>query len=772
MERPQQYTGFEYNTLPAESGRGVTLVYPDVYELGASNFGLRAVRHILLKAGFPVTRAFHPAPDMYALLKERGLPWLNCETGEPVAASTVVGFGISSEILYSNVLSLIELMGLPLRREDRQGDRPVILAGGGGLSNPVPLMPFVDVLFLGEAEAGLAGVVSILCSDLSLREKLEGVRGMPGVLVPGLHEGERVKWARAASLDIKDAPVDQVVPLARITHDRAVVEISRGCTRGCRFCQASQLARPVRERPPEDVMKLLHGAVQSTGWEKAGLLTLSFSDYSRLDELLCLLEPLEEKMHVQVSQPSLRPDTLPGLQKKRFFKGSLTMAPEAGTERLRRIINKPLTDGEIMEAAGVAARMGARGIKLYFMVGLPGETDEDLLAIARMADAISGLMGKKRKVSAALSPFIPKPHTPFQWCSPPDQGEMWRRISLVREACGRAAVSWNDPRVSAVEHFLSTGDETAGDALEKAFRLGAVFDGWSDLFRWDIWRDLIPDSPPLAPEPGAPLPWDFVDTGVDRGWLIEEYRRTGLSETLPDCRASGCTGCGACSGTVPPLPAAVFSGASGKGRDTEPKALERFRIRYAKRGLAVYTSHLDMVRMWTRTLRRSGLPLHYTSGYSRRVKLAFSQPIPLGMGSESEYTDFLLDEPVHLGKVVETLRKALPKGFSILAARRIPVESKPPDSIAFLAEYIISGIDRLQLLEDYLEKNETGVSFRSLGRDGAIMVSSPAKGASRPDRVMEAAGVEWGSIVRTELFKADEGGQLIPLLRAVKGEFE
>jgi hypothetical protein len=349
---------------------------------------------------------------------------------------------------------------------------------------------------------------------------------------------------------------------------------------------------------------------------------------------------------------------------------------------------------------------------------------------------------------------------------------MWRRIRLVRESCRRATVSWNDPRVSAVEHFLSSGDETAGDVLEKAFRQGAVFDGWSDLFRWDIWENLISGLPATPREPGTELPWDIVDTGVDRNWLIEEHRRAGLSQPLEDCRAAGCTGCGACSGTVPPLPSGVFPETRARVRNTEPDAAERYRIRYAKRGLAVFTSHLDMVRMWTRTLRRSGLPLHYTSGYSRRVKLAFSQPIPLGMGSESEYTDFLLDSSLPLGHVVSTLRRSLPDGFFIRAAGIIPVGSKSPDSIASAAEYIIRGIDKLRLLEDYLEENDTAVSFRPLGQDAAIMVSDPAKGASRPDRIMTASGVRWRSIARTELYKADAGGRLVPLLHAAEGEFE
>jgi len=746
-------------------------VYPDTYELGASNFGLRVVRHLLVQTGkYSVRRAFHPAPDMYRLLRENSFPWLDVECGEPVVNSDVIGFGISSEILFTNVLSLIDLMGLELRWRNRKETDPIILAGGGGLANPVPLMPFADLFFLGEAEAGLTDVMEILCSGGSKKEKLSLLKGIEGVLVPFLHDGSTVRWVRIPSLEMSTAPVRQIVPLAQITHDRAVVEASRGCTRGCRFCQASQLSRPVRERKPEEILDLLEQSVTATGWEKAGLLTLSFSDCSSLNELLQGIGPLEEKLHSKVSQPSLRPDTLPGLQSSRFFTGSLTMAPEAGTERLRRIINKPLTDHQITEAARIAARMGANGIKLYFMVGLPSETDEDLYAIASLADLIAGIMGKKRKVAVALSPFIPKPHTPFQWATQPDHEELKRRINIIRTACRKASVSWNDPAVSAVEHLLCTGGPGTADILEEAFRKGAVFDGWSDLFRWDVWMDLINRGKEQRLNPALGLPWDFIDTGVDRQWLRAEYERSVQGEILEDCRKAGCSGCGACSGDVPPLPVVISAGEVSKREPDEPPAVQCIRVRYAKRGLAVHTSHLDMVRMWTRTLRRSGLPLHYTSGYSRRVKLAFSQPIPLGMGSECEYLDLQLNEYVPLSVIMEALKKSLPGGIFIVGMAVLSGKYRSPDSATSAAEYIISGIDRPETAEQYLAEKGGVISFRICGKDEALLVSDPRKGASRPDRIMEAAGVSWRSIVRTNIYTAGEEGQLIPLMPADKGE--
>lgn len=702
-------------------------------------------------------------------MKERDLPWLDLETGDPVSESAVVGFGISTEILYTNVLSLIDLMKLDLRWEDRCGDHPIILAGGGGLANPVPLMPFIDVFFLGEAEAGLLPLMEILCSNLDRDEKLYRASTLPSVLVPRHHKGHTVRWAIAKKLEKKDAPVKQIVPLSTVAHDRAVVEISRGCTRGCRFCQASQLSRPVRERSPKDVLDLIKESVNSTGWEQAGVLSLSFGDYSRLNELLTGFGILEEEMHLRITQPSLRPDTLPGLSIKKFFKGSLTMAPEAGSERMRRIINKPLSHDEIILAAETASRMGARGIKLYFMIGLPGETDEDVLAIASLADVVAKIMGKKRKVTAAISPFVPKPHTPFQWSEQPGHEELWRRIQLVRSNCRRARVSWNDPKVSVVENFLCSGGIESQDILESAYRAGAVFDGWSDLFRWDIWEELIGGRQKKSFDIEDQLPWDFVDTGVNRQWLIQEYERSCKEEILPDCREAGCSLCGGCDGNVPPFPDLVFSEETSVRPEAElPR--ERVRLRYSKTGLSRFTSHLDMVRMWTRALRRSGLPVYYSSGFARRMKLVFSQPIPLGMGSESEYLDFQLMKSVDLNLVRKSLSDVLHPAIKITAMKRISGKYRSPGSLTTAAEYIIHDVDNTEKLIDYLRGSELVSSISVVDRDKISMISDPNTGASRPDRIMEAAGVRWGSIVRSNIYVTDQMGQLVPLMVVTEGE--
>ena len=714
-------------------------------------------------------RGFHPAADMHRIMRKRDLQWIDLEEGDPIADSDVVGFGISTEILFTNVLSLIDLMKLELRSLHRSESDPIILAGGGGLANPVPLMPFIDVFFLGEAEAGLLPLMKILSSDLTKNEKLLKASALPSVLVPKHHADRKIRWAIAEKLEIEDAPEKQIVPMATVIHDRAVVEISRGCTRGCRFCQASQLSRPVRERSPEDIFKLVRGSVASTGWEQAGVLTLSYSDYSKLNELLKGFGELEDELHLRISQPSLRPDTLPGLRSKKFFKGSLTMAPEAGSERMRRIINKPLSHEEILHAAEAASKMGARGIKLYFMIGLPGETDEDVLAIASLADSVAKIMGKKRKVTAAISPFVPKPHTPFQWSDQPGHEELWRRIQLVRSSCRRARVSWNNPKVSAVECYLCTGGKESQTVLEKAYREGAVFDGWGDLFRWDVWEKLLLEAGPASFSIEDSLPWDFVDTGVKKQWLIREHERSLEEKVLPDCREAGCSDCGGCNGIVPPFPP-MISSVESRENSQEELPVARVRLRFSKRGLARFTSHLDMVRMWTRTLRRSDLPVYYSPGYARRMKLVFSQPIPLGMSSESEYLDFQLMESVDLKTVMNSLVRVLPAGFRITAIDSLSGKYRSPGSLTVAAEYIIGGVDNTDKLVEFLRGSELVSSISVLDKSRVCLISDPRKGGSRPDRVLEAAGVKCVSILRTNIYAADQKGRLVPLLPVAEGE--
>ena len=778
LQRPQQYTGGEWNT-PRESPTGlprVTLVYPDTYELGMSNHGLTIIRHILLAdGGFDVRRAFCPAPDLHRLIRERGVEWVDLESAESVRSSRVVGIGVPCESLFTNVLSLMELMGIPLRSAERGEDSPIILLGGGGLSNPLPISPFADAFFLGEAEETAVALFRILASGDPREERLSSASRIPGVFVPSV-PGGRVVVQKISELREEWVPVRQLVPISRISQDRAVVEIARGCTRGCRFCQASAVTRPVRERPVGEVLGLMDRVLECTGWEKAGLLSLSFSDYSELPELLDGVERTGLRRHVSIGRPSLRPDTMQRLSGSVRMTGRMTLAPEAGSERLRRMMNKPMGDSEILDAVRSAFSLGAKGIKLYFMLGLPGETMEDVEALGRLAleiGAVARSMGRKpaRSITIALSPFVPKAHTPLQWSPMTDESELWKRIGRVRDICGRKlSISWNSPRISLVEAVLGLGDdgETA-DLLEEAVHRGACFDAWADLFRWDIWKALFDEHPSVLTRvyrgslPGEGLPWSFVDTGVSEEYLRREWQKCMEAETTGDCREVGCVGCGVCEERVviPRITHPTDDEDISPAGQREPAAV--LRVRYSRTGLARFSSHLDSVRMWGRAVRRSGLPVAWSGGYVIRPRLQFGPPLPLGMESTAEYVDILLEaEPP--ADVNGILQDSLPVGFDLIGTVLLPASAKSPAKGIRAAEYEITpemgswpqgGIMEIVVA---LRENSHVFEAEALENGSLRIVATEGNKDARPDTLIEPFYSGRVLIRRTDIFVEGPNG--------------
>lgn len=796
IQAPQQYVGGEWNSGggPARGPR-VTLVYPDVYEIGMSNFGLAVVRHLLLETGrFRVRRAYSPAPDMLALMRARGAPWVAPGDQAPVSACEVLAFGIPCEILYPNVLMLLGLAGIPTRSADRGEDHPIVVAGGGGLSNPLPLSPFVDAFYLGDAETGAVAMMDALCGGGSKADRLLRASETPGVWVPSLGR-RRVAWQRSPVLHEADAPDRPVVPTARIIHDRAVIEIARGCTRGCRFCQATQLSRPVRERGVEEIESLARRAVASTGWEDAGLLTLSFSDYSDLRGLLGAVGRLEDELSVNISLPSLRPDTFVRLAGLRTMAGRVTMAPEAGSESLRRRLNKNLGDDVILEAVETAFGMGATGVKLYYMVGLPGETDADLRAIADLsAEAARAASRAGRRgggVSISLSPFIPKPHTPLQWCGQLPPGEVRRRISLVRSMARRFTVGSNDPDVAFLEGLLGLGDDSTTPALmEEALSLGAGFEGWREHFRRDLWASCAAGRPELIErlregmDPSTDPPWSFVDAGSSIDFLRAEYGRFLEGSPTADCRESGCHSCGACpvssvatdrsEANVLPSPEGSRARPAGAARRAAVQAPDRIaatlRVRFGRTGLSRFTSQLDLTRLWMRTARRSGLQVATTRGHVRRPRLRFGPALPLGFESDSEYIDLLLDDGFTLRDPFD-LGLFLPAGFTVTGARLVEGRMPSPEGEAVAASYLLFCGRPGQDTEALLRGAEGMIGLEPGDDESYRVVAALGSPASRPDRIFAAAEDMGGMrllVRRTGIFGTRDGCP-VPLLSMHEG---
>ncbi len=767
VRRPQQYTGGEWN-LDA-SGKvkpRVTLVYPDVYELGMSNFGLVILRHILLSSSqFDVRRAFCPAPDLDKIIDANNLEWVDLEEWDPVRFSRVVGFGISSEALYTNVLHLITRMGLPLRSGDRDDTAPIILFGGGGLGNPLPLAPFADIFFLGEVEERAVDLFRILAGAGSRSERLKKASEIPGVFVPILGK-KHVEIQRIENLRMEYAPVAQLVPNSKVSQDRAVIEIARGCTRGCRFCQASQLNRPVRERKPGEIVDLLDRTLKSTGWEKSGLLTLSLSDYSNIPELLQGMDMLADKYHTSIGRPSMRPDTITRLEESSIT-GRITIAPEAGTESLRQKINKPLSDEVILDAVDAIFRMGAKGIKLYFMVGLPEETDDDVAGIGELVLKIAGVARKhgrnpRKSITAALSPFVPKAQTPLQWSPQMPEYELSRRIRMVSKICGKkVSLSWNSPRVAIVEGLLSLGnDGDTADMLEKAVLQGARFDAWTDRFRWDLWKELIDDYDHLRARlqagmtPGEKLPWGFISTGVSEAFLEAEHERYREGRNTPDCREEGCRGCGACSGIRESGETPVGDFRSDHSTSFV-KSVAVLRVRYSKTGCAAYTSHLDMVRMWGRVLRRSDLPVSWSDGYVSRPRVHFGPPLPLGIESIAEYIDIELNT-IPASGAEKLLNGFMPSGFRVEETWTLAPDIAPPDGGSVAAGYSVScglwTVEEAERTAESLGKSEHVLSVNVSNGCVVLFTTRTDSRKSRPDLLLSVILDYPVRIERTDIF--------------------
>jgi len=712
ITRPSRYLGSELHSIhknPRDVELRVALVFPDLYDLGLGNLGLHILYTILNKLPWCwAERAYAPAPDMAEALRRHGLPLFALESKDPLGEMNMLGFSLQSELTYTSVLYILDLAGIPLRAADRNESHPIVFAGGPAAINPEPMAPFFDFFVIGDGEQAIVEVAEVAREkrDAARSEVLEAMARLRGVYVPALYphgqsDAPKVVRRIEADLDSAEFPAEYIVPYAQLIHDRIGLEIMRGCTHGCRFCQAGVTTRPVRARSRQNIARLMDRLIRATGYEEVSLLSLSTCDYPGVRSLLHEAAVRAQQDNVAVSVPSLRLDTfsievadaVTGMRRS-----GLTFAPEAATPRLRAVINKWFDDDELFEVAGQAFKRGWEHIKLYFMIGLPTETDEDVAAIPDLCLRLLSRgksINRRARIFTGISTFVPKPFTPFQWEAQISIEEIWRRQHLLERGFGRnpgIKYGRHDPESSFIEGLLARGDRSAADLIEAAYRGGARLDSSSELLDFNVWLAAIDqtgynvEQALAARDIEAPLPWDHIDALVLKEWLRDERDRAIAMQETVDCRTGRCRQCGVieherglclemwtqyreaekteAEQPLEPLPAV-----------TEPSPAQRVRFRIGRLDEARFLSNLEMMSAWIRTLRRAGVPLSYSQGFHAHPKVNFATAPPVGEESEADYMDVVLRQKVDPRELANRVRATLPPGFYVYAAEEVPLDA-------------------------------------------------------------------------------------------------
>ncbi len=716
IQTPTRYVGNEINAVKKDLAQvelTFALVFPDLYEIGTSHFGIQILYSILnARENIAAERFFSPAPDMEALMLKKKVPCLSMESQKELKSFDVIGISLLYELNFTNILTLFSLSQIPFYSELRDESFPLVIGGGPCAFNPEPLADFFDAFVIGDGED-----VIIQISEQVIEFKKQGdgkkktllklLSTIDGVYVPSFFDPtydeygiqaltplfedyKQVKRAFLPSLTNENFPESPIIPFAKPVHDRLRLEIARGCTRGCRFCQAGMIYRPVRERSLEDLIEIARKSLKTTGYSDISLLSLSTGDYSDLPQLMERLLDLGQGNCNAISLPSIRaekltPQVMEIIQKVR--KTGFTIAPEAGSQRLRDIINKNLTEESITSTVQNALNLGWKNIKLYFMMGLPFETSEDIEAICTLSQHLASTYAKgKKKINVSATTFIPKAHTPFQRCTQVSLDETKEKLQYLKDNLRHRKVNlkWQSPEMSMVEGVWARGDRKLSKLLVAAFEKGCRLDGWTDKFDFSLWQKAFEQTgvDPLfyttrKRSENEALPWDIIDSGVSPDFLKKEFQNAKKKSLTPDCRENDCTGCGVCDfKKIKPVLHDVITDI----RQTDPvkdntlkrlpdDAFKKFEISFSKLGIARFFGHLELATIVQRAVKRAGLSVKYSQGFNPSMRLSFDNALPVGMESEEEILFIFLEKNLSPKTIVEQLNKTLPKGLLITGCK-------------------------------------------------------------------------------------------------------
>ncbi|MDH4210477.1 MAG: TIGR03960 family B12-binding radical SAM protein [candidate division WOR-3 bacterium] len=700
VRKPIRYTGGEYNiTLKKNPKINIGLIFPEIYELGMSNLGIKIVYHLFnRKKNIQCERIFAPWPDFGDKMREYRIKPYGLETRREIDDFDLLGFSLQSELCYTTVLHILDLADIPFRAADRGSKHPILIAGGPATLNPRPMSSVFDAIVVGDGENVIREITEML-EDIPAVKKDDRLRAMsrlPGVWVPLIHGyTAKIQKQTVSSLDEDAVPFPPILPTCDITHDRYVVEVMRGCTWGCRFCQAGYANRPVRIRPESEILRIVEKGIRQTGWEEVSLLSFSILDYPDLLNLIRKLNEMLRKRMVSISLPAMRGELFTedlALLLKEIKKSGLTFAPETASDELRRRLNKSFSNERLINSIQTAYRTGWKQVKLYFMVGLPFETDADIREINRLSETILKAC-PRGSLKLSVSSFVPKPHTPFESVEFAPIDALRRKIELLRaHKKRRVEVKYESPEVSYIEALLSRADEKIFPAIEAVYRAGGKFEEWREGFDFSRWEKALQQHG-IAPadylKPKTENPWDIVDVGISKEFLNKEFQRSRLALKTENCFYEKCVKCGACDGNRP----THYQG-DDKYLSVTPAAKSAgkqviYRVKYSVGEDFRYASHLDIARAIYRGLRRSDLPIKFTQGFSPIPKISFCPPKSVGQISKGDFFDLYLDTE-YIGNISRELNARFPSGIRVLDIRAIEPKTLSLSSSINLINYEVN----------------------------------------------------------------------------------